>query len=246
MPAFKLPDLQGRLPIVDAVGRPVSSFLRYFNVDFKGAIERQEAQQAELLAELQAVQATQQEEIDRLNRVLAGEEDFTGIQVLGKRVEPFLDKTNGTALINNSGLGTGVVITEKVFNNAITNSVSVSTNANLNLNGVIPVTVQSVTFTSTGGPLVVQLNLFATIWHPAAGGADFRVRIERPPVGNVFDQVIGLVGGDFLQGWQTPIIVETLPAGTYTWNAICQLSTNSGFSDQFVQNRFMSVTEFKR
>ena len=246
MAAFKLPRLKANLPIVNGQGKPLDYFLRLFNIELAQKIEQQEATQAKILLDLQAVQIAQQAEIDRLNRVLAGDEDFTGLQVSGQRVETFLEQTDGTKIVNTAGLGTGVVVTEKVFNNAITNSTSVSTNAILNLNGVNPVTVQTVTFASTGGPLVVQLNLFATIWHPSAGGADFRLRIVRSPVGNVFDQVIGLVGGDFLQGWQTPTIVETLPAGTYTWEAICQLSTDSGFSDQFVQNRFMSVTEFKR
>lgn len=67
---FRLPDLQNRLPIVDAMGRPVSSFLRYFNVDFKGAIERQEADQAAVLLQLQEVQASQAQTIDDLTAVV--------------------------------------------------------------------------------------------------------------------------------------------------------------------------------
>lgn len=238
--AFKLPRLQANVPIVSPAGKPLDYFLRLLNIETFLKIETQEARQDETDQSLQ-------EQIDRINRILSGQENFTGIQVGGQNVKTFLDQTDGTKLINTAGLGTGVVKTPSVFQNAITNAASVSTSARLNLNGVTPVTVQSVTFTSTGGPLVVEVNMFATLWHPAAGGADFRVRVLRQDLGgNVFDQTIELVGGDFLQGWQTPKIVENLPAGTYTWSAICSLSTNTGFSDQYVQNRYMSVTEFKR
>ena len=50
--AFVLPKLQGRLPIVDRLGNPAAYFLRFLNVDFSGAIERQEAAQAQLIASL--------------------------------------------------------------------------------------------------------------------------------------------------------------------------------------------------
>lgn len=105
---LRLPKLQGRLPVVDGMGRPLDYFLRFFNIDFSGAIERNEAQQQQIILQLQAVQATQQEEIDRLNRVLAGTEEFSAVNV------------GGTIVAENSGLADNIVTTPKVLQGQIT------------------------------------------------------------------------------------------------------------------------------
>lgn len=105
---LRLPKLQGRLPVVDSLGRPLDYFLRFFNIDFSGAIERNEAQQQQIILQLQAVQATQQEEIDRLNRVLAGTEEFSAVNV------------GGIIVAENSGLADNIVTTPSVLQGAVT------------------------------------------------------------------------------------------------------------------------------
>jgi len=114
--AFKLPKLQARMAIVDRLGLPVTSFLRFFNIEFVGAIEAQEARQdaADILiqqniADIAATQADLVDEINRLNRVLAGTEPFTGINILGTNVQPFLSKTDGDALVDDTGLDTNLI-----------------------------------------------------------------------------------------------------------------------------------------
>lgn len=52
---FRLPRLKTLDRIVDAMGRPSLAFLKFFNTDFAGAIERQEGVQANVDAALQAV-----------------------------------------------------------------------------------------------------------------------------------------------------------------------------------------------
>lgn len=82
---FKLPRLQKNLRLVDRDGTPALTFMRWFNADFAGAIETQEAAQAVtdqelieindvqdmLIEDLTDVQETQGDEIDRLNAALA-------------------------------------------------------------------------------------------------------------------------------------------------------------------------------
>lgn len=110
MPSFKLPRLKANLPIVNGQGRPLDYFLRLFNIELAQKIEEQEATQAEILAELQAVQQTQQDEIDRLNRVLAGTEAFSAVNV------------DGTIVAENAGLAVGIVGTPAIAMEAVTDT----------------------------------------------------------------------------------------------------------------------------
>lgn len=136
-----LPKLKAVDAIVDKMGRPTLAFLRYFNFDFARAIERNEATQAQIISDLQQVtndlalaqqdildtQDDLQDQIDRLNDILAGTgEPFTGLNVGGTNVKPFLDKTDGTKLTTSTGLDAGVVVTATVLANSTNLPVSVS------------------------------------------------------------------------------------------------------------------------
>lgn len=57
MAAFKLPRLKANLAIVDARGKPLDYFLRLFNIDLAQRIERNEAEQNEILDRLLAAEA---------------------------------------------------------------------------------------------------------------------------------------------------------------------------------------------
>lgn len=244
MPEFKAPRVRAKDPLANKDGTPTNAFVRFWDTFCKtleGVIrniteinERQDDTDTEL-----------QEQIDRINRILRGEENFTGIQVGGQNVATFLEQTDGTKLINTAGLGTGVVITGNVFNNAITNEAAAETSATLDLTGMTPITIQQVTYTTTGGPLEVRANFYLNVWHPSGGGIDCRVRITRSTVGNIFDQTISAIGGDFIAGWQTPTVLEQPAAGTWTWSVILYLSNNDA-ATQSVQSRALSVREFKR
>lgn len=57
MATFKLPRLKANLAIVDARGKPLDYFLRLFNIDLAQRIERNEAEQNEILDRLLAAEA---------------------------------------------------------------------------------------------------------------------------------------------------------------------------------------------
>lgn len=63
MAIFKLPSLQSRLAIVDEKGLPVPWFIRFLNVEYSGAIERNENNQA-------AIIQTQEQQLMLINEAL--------------------------------------------------------------------------------------------------------------------------------------------------------------------------------
>ncbi|CAN7167818.1 phage tail protein [Brevundimonas sp. LjRoot202] len=137
--------------------------------------------------------------------------------------------------------------TPQISPNAVTNYAASYTDGTLALSGTSFVTIQTVTFTTTGGPLEIKANFFLNIHHPTVGGISARVRIVQslPFGGNLFDQTFAAIADDFLQGWQTPTIHVTPAAGTYTYDVIVSLSV-AGAAVETVQSRLLSVQEFKR
>lgn len=63
MAMFKLPRLKANLPIVDGKGNPRDYFLRFWNIEVAPRIEQQESSQDEILAQIQAVQEEQAEQL---------------------------------------------------------------------------------------------------------------------------------------------------------------------------------------
>ena len=229
MANFKLPELQQWLPIVDAMGKPMANFVRWWNIDVVGTIERQEIRQ-------DATDASLQEQIDRINRILAGTEQFTAVNV------------GGTIVAENAGLADDIVTTPTVSSNAITNEMASSDVAIRNLTGTTDFLVETVSYTSTGRPIEVKANFFLTIKHPDPGDVSVRIWIERTGAGSpIFDQTIDAVGGDYLLGWMTPIVVEDPPpaAGAYTWNLYVSLSNNDSDIEN-IRGSFLNVREYKR
>ncbi|WP_420478225.1 hypothetical protein [Brevundimonas sp. FT23028] len=137
--------------------------------------------------------------------------------------------------------------TPQITPNAVTNQLSAYTSATQTLTGTTNKTIQTLTFTTTGGRLKIGANFFMSIWHPTAGGIDAWIRIVRssPFGGNYFDQTISAIGGDFISGWQTPTVTANLAAGTYTFDVVISLSNNDA-SVQTVQSALLTIEEFKR
>lgn len=236
---LRLPRLRTADVLSDQSGRASVPLVRFWETTCR-AIEAHEATQGEILVSLQ-------EQIDRLSAILAGTgEPFTGLLVGSQDVKAFLDKTDGEKIVSTSALQSGVVVTDTMAAQAVTNEVSVNTAASIPLNGTADVVVQSVTYESQGYPLEVRSNFFVTVWHPSGGDISIRIRVIRSPGVVVFDQTIDAIGGDNFQGWQTPILIEALPTGTYTWQTVVSLSTSSGIDTQNAQGRFMGVREYKR
>lgn len=70
MAAFKLPRLKANLPLVNGQGKPLDYYLRFWNIEVAPRIEQQEADQNELIAQIQAVQ---QEQADQLALIIAAQ-----------------------------------------------------------------------------------------------------------------------------------------------------------------------------
>jgi len=135
--------------------------------------------------------------------------------------------------------------TAQITPNAVTNYASASTATAQTLTGTTPKKVAELTYVSTGGRLEIHANFFMTVWHPAAGDIEIQTQIKRTGVGNVFDLVVPAIGGDLYQGWQTPTVVETLAAGSYTYEVWVTLN-DSGAATQEVVGMVLSVREEKR
>ncbi len=135
--------------------------------------------------------------------------------------------------------------TAQITPNAVTSQASAETSGAQTLTGTSPKTIQTVTLTATGEAVEVRGNFYLTVWHPTAGGIDAEVRVTRDGLGDIFNQTITAINGDLIQGWQTPIVIDTPAAGSVTYRIFVTLS-NNGAATQEVQATYLSAREFKR
>lgn len=135
--------------------------------------------------------------------------------------------------------------TPEITANAVTNQLSAETAAAQTLTGTSFKTIQTLVFTSTGGPIDVSANFFLTVTHPSGGGIDVRIRIVRSPSGNIFDIEFPAGDGTTIQGWQTPKVIDTPAAGTHTYELILSLSNNDAVIEE-VKSVLLTAQEFKR
>lgn len=180
----------------------------------------------------------------RLARTLEGRENFTGVLVDEQDVAPFLGKTDGEKLVDPTGLADDVVETAAVLADAITAEGSTFTAASLDVTGTSEITVQTVTYTTTGGALEVRANFFLTIWHPTAGNVNATVRMYRDAT-SIYEQAFPAINGDLLQGWMTPAVIEQPAAGEYDYTVTVQVDVSNTDTATAV-SRLLSVREFKR
>jgi hypothetical protein len=180
----------------------------------------------------------------KLARTLEGRENFTGVQVGGQNVKPFLDRTDGSKITDSAALDTGVVSTAKVATAAITAGATSAVGGVVALNAALETTIATRSYTTTGGELEIEANFHLTVWHPTAGGISCRVRMYRDTT-VIFDKTFVAISGDLIQGWQTPRAVETMEAGTYSYSVTAQTSV-SNYDTAEADAATISVREFKR
>lgn len=173
-----------------------------------------------------------------------GNRPFEIVNVEGTDVAPFLGKTDGEKLVDPTGLGDDVVETAAVLADAITAEGSTFTAASLDVTGTSEITVQSVTYTTTGGALEVRANFFLTVWHPTAGDVNATVRMYRDAT-EIYEQEFPAINGDLLQGWMTPAVIEQPAAGEYDYTVTVQVDVSNTNTAEAV-SRLLSVREFKR
>lgn len=245
-----LPVLSAQQAIAGALP-PSSPFLRYMD-ELRRAIIAADAALAATDANLGATDVllaatidNLQDQVDRLTAILAGTgESFTGLLVGGVNVKSFLDRTDGSKITNNAALADGLVSTAKVAAAAITDVEATATGGLIGLIGSSETTIATRTFTTTGGELEVSVNFHLTLHHPTAGGCAARIRVYRDAT-PIFDKSFEAIGGDNLQGWQTPRITEAPPAGAYTYTVTAKAS-ESNWAIADVDAATIVVREFKR
>ena len=153
-----IPKLSARNPIPTPGGAPTSQFLQFMEsvrVDQTATDARQDAVDIELaainaaqdviisdLADVVAAQAVIVSdladvvdglavEVDRLTNVLNGTTSFTGLNVGGTNVKPFLDKTDGSKITSSTALDSSTVVTATVAQGDIVNSTTAFTAGNV-------------------------------------------------------------------------------------------------------------------
>lgn len=161
-----LPKLSAQQPIAGNL-RPTSPFLQFMEalrIAQEATDARQDAVDAELvaintaqdalIADLTATQADLQTQVDRLTAVLNGTTAFTGLKVGSTNVKPFLDKTNGSALTNSTGLSSSVVTSPALIAGAANQVLSVHTAASLSVPASTDTVVQTLVVTTVAGETV--------------------------------------------------------------------------------------------
>lgn len=173
-----------------------------------------------------------------------------GIQTYGPWVGPTTIVAGAAmvadTVVDQGGLATlDETDTPQISPNAVTNYVSAETSTVQTLTGTTPKTVQTVSYDTTGEKLEIRANFFMTIWHPSPGDISANLRILRTPGGLVFDRWYTAINGDLLQGWQSPMVLESPAAGSYTYDVIVTLS-NNGAATMTVDSSVLIVEETKR
>lgn len=213
-------------------------------VDDEAAVLRRVRRKAEAAAAAAATAQAAAEAADgRVDDVLDGTEDFTGLNVGGTDVKPFLDKTDGDKLTDATGLDTAVVQTAAIQLAGASSYLSAFTDTALTLS-TTEQNCQGVTFTTTGENLEVFFSFYLNVWHPAGGSIDTTLRLYRQGT-LIWDFVVEATGGDFAFGWQSVVVTDAPAAGTYLYQLTTQASVIT-FSTATASSRFLSVTERKR
>lgn len=105
MAGFTLPKIKAADAIVDGEGKPTIKFLKYFNFDFARAIERNDAAQANLIQDIQAVQQVQAEQLEMIISAmeLAQEALDTANNNAGSKVAALVSAPGGSSAIHTVG-----------------------------------------------------------------------------------------------------------------------------------------------
>lgn len=229
--ALKLPTYQWRNAVVDRLGMATLAFQRFLG-EFTGAIERNEAGQEALLIQIQQVQAD-------IISVLNGTLPFTALNITGTNVEPFLNKTDGTMLVDNSGLAPNVVTTPKL-NAGAANQVIIASNTTVALPAGVDTVVLTVVITTVAGETVdlaaqfSHLEISSPTSRPRIIGSWVRNGIVVVPVA-VIDGIDVTRAADpdryvLNRGVLTAATSDIPGAGTHTYELIasCSVSASAG------------------
>jgi hypothetical protein len=196
--------------------------------------------------------------------VVDGTTAFTGLNVGGVNVKPFLDKTDGSKLTNAAGLDTGVVTTAKLAANAASVTARYDSSAEVDVVAIVggsdPITsrltIFSVVMTATGSEIQVGGGFYLRLQH-SQDDVVLYVVVERvDSVSGSTDKFLATMqsqaisGDGFFTGWQNINFSDTPAAGLVTYYVRVYHTYSIGSPGGFVtwkhRNRTLGFLETKR
>jgi Putative phage tail protein len=160
--------------------------------------------------------------------------------------------TRVTAAINTDGtISNSAVITSSIASNAVSKLTAASGTTSV-LIGSSWTVIQTVTITTSGGPLVVRAN-FQNYSQPIAAGTngiEFYLSSNGGFVTQFYYSTQYAVGGGAAYQFRQQCTLETLaasiPAGTYTVEVLARLTNTNSQASTMTADRVLTVTELKR
>ena len=109
------------------------------------------------------------------------------------------------------------------------------------------VTVMEFEVDSDGEPLLIETEMMAKFWHPAAGDFSFTLRFQRVGAAGTLrnDLVVDGINGDQFHGFLSPRFVDVPGSGTHTYKVFAWASTDTGFTHRDFTDRIATVTHLK-
>lgn len=160
--------------------------------------------------------------------------------------------TRVTAAINDNGTIAGsAVITSSIASNAVSKLTAASATTTVTINST-ETTIQTVTITTDGGPIIVRA-IFQNYSQPIAAGSH-GIQFKITSNGGFGTQLYystetaaaGGAGNQFRQPCVLETLVASLAAGTYTINLVAQLFNANSQAATLTADRIITVTELKR
>lgn len=160
--------------------------------------------------------------------------------------------TRVTAAINTDGtIASNAVVTTSIASNAVSKLTAASSTSSVNI-GSTWTTIQTVSVTTNGGPIIVRGN-FQNYAQPIAAGAhgiQFRITSNGGFGTQNYDSTQYAAGGGATYQFRQPCSLETLvaslSAGTYTVNLEAQLFNANSQAATLTADRILTITELKR
>ena len=160
--------------------------------------------------------------------------------------------TRVTAAINTDGtIASNAVVTTSIASNAVSKLTAASSTSSVII-GSTWTTIQTVSVTTNGGPIIVRGN-FQNYAQPIAAGAhgiQFRITSNGGFGTQNYDSTQYAAGGGATYQFRQPCSLETLvaslSAGTYTVNLEAQLFNANSQAATLTADRILTITELKR
>lgn len=185
----------------------------------------------------------------KIDDTLLGIEPFTGLNVGGQDVKPFLDKTDGSEITTATALGSSTVLTDTVGVDEITDYVAVSPSGAITLAPSVWTEVLTGNIVTTGGRVGVFARADVDVTAPLAEEFSTGIRLLRGGV-VIASKAGGLSveRGGIKQEFSEAVSVEftdTPSAGTITYSV--EVIHNAPTPTvQLASNRYMQLEEVKR